>query len=45
MSPPTPPADDPVPGLVGFTAVLRGAGLAITTDRVTAFLPPWTRWT
>jgi uncharacterized protein with von Willebrand factor type A (vWA) domain len=33
------PADgDPVAGLVGFTAVLRGAGLAITTDRVAAFL-------
>ncbi|MFC4943415.1 vWA domain-containing protein [Pseudonocardia sp. GCM10023141] len=35
------PADvngDPIPGLVGFTAVLRAAGLAITTDRVAAFL-------
>jgi uncharacterized protein with von Willebrand factor type A (vWA) domain len=32
------PTDDPVPGLVGFTVVLRNAGLAITTDRVTAFL-------
>ncbi|WP_219419748.1 vWA domain-containing protein [Pseudonocardia nigra] len=31
-------ADDPIPGLVGFTVVLRHAGLAITTDRVTAFL-------
>jgi uncharacterized protein with von Willebrand factor type A (vWA) domain len=30
--------DDPVPGLVGFTAVLRNAGLAVTTDRVAAFL-------
>ena len=38
MNPPTPPADDPVPGLVGFAAVLRGAGLAITTDRVSTFL-------
>jgi len=34
-----PAADgDPLPALVGFTAVLRGAGLAITTDRVAAFL-------
>jgi uncharacterized protein with von Willebrand factor type A (vWA) domain len=32
------PTDDPVPGLVGFTVVLRNAGLAITTDRVAAFL-------
>ena len=32
------PADDPVRGLVGFTAVLRAAGLAVTTDRVAAFL-------
>ena len=31
-------ADDPLPALVGFTAVLRHAGLAITTDRVAAFL-------
>ena len=30
--------DDPVPGLVAFTAVLRNAGLAVTTDRVAAFL-------
>jgi uncharacterized protein with von Willebrand factor type A (vWA) domain len=30
--------EDPVPGLVGFTVVLRNAGLAITTDRVAAFL-------
>lgn len=30
--------DDPIPGLVGFTVVLRNAGLAITTDRVAAFL-------
>ncbi|AEA27865.1 VWA containing CoxE family protein [Pseudonocardia dioxanivorans CB1190] len=29
---------DPIPGLVGFTAVLRNAGLPITTDRVAAFL-------
>jgi uncharacterized protein len=29
---------DPIEGLVGFTAVLRGAGLQITTDRVAAFL-------
>ncbi|HEY4004806.1 MAG TPA: VWA domain-containing protein [Pseudonocardia sp.] len=29
---------DPVPGLVGFTAALRHAGLPITTDRVAAFL-------
>ena len=29
---------DPVTSLVGFTAVLRGAGLAITSDRVSAFL-------
>jgi hypothetical protein len=29
---------DPVPVLVGFTATLRHAGLAITTDRVAAFL-------
>ena len=34
----TPAADDPIPGLVGFTVVLRNAGLAITTDRVAAFL-------
>lgn len=31
-------APDPVRGLVGFTAVLRHAGLPITTERVTAFL-------
>jgi uncharacterized protein len=36
--PVAPTTDDPVPGLVGFTVVLRNAGLAITTDRVTAFL-------
>src|ERR1700754_1079187 len=36
--PPVPPVEDPVPGLVGFTVVLRNAGLAITTDRVAAFL-------
>ncbi len=35
---PPAPADDPVRGLVGFTAVLRAAGLAVTTDRVAAFL-------
>lgn len=35
---PAPTADDTISGLVGFTAVLRGAGLAITTDRVAAFL-------
>jgi uncharacterized protein len=29
---------DPVPGLVGFTAALRHAGLSVTTDRVSAFL-------
>lgn len=29
---------DPVEGLVGFAAVLRGAGLSITTDRVATFL-------
>ena len=29
---------DPVRALVGFTAVLRHAGLAVTTERVTAFL-------
>ncbi|ODU01063.1 MAG: hypothetical protein ABS81_21685 [Pseudonocardia sp. SCN 72-86] len=29
---------DPIAGLVGFTAVLRGAGLPVTTDRVAAFL-------
>ncbi len=33
-----PPDDDPIPGLVGFTVVLRSAGLAVTTDRVAAFL-------
>jgi uncharacterized protein with von Willebrand factor type A (vWA) domain len=33
-----PPADDPIEGLVGFTVVLRSAGLAVTTDRVAAFL-------
>jgi uncharacterized protein with von Willebrand factor type A (vWA) domain len=32
------PDGDPIEGLVGFTAVLRGAGLQITTDRVAAFL-------
>jgi uncharacterized protein len=32
------PAADPLRTLVGFTAVLRHAGLAVTTERVTAFL-------
>lgn len=32
------PVGDPIEGLVGFTVVLRGAGLAVTTDRVAAFL-------
>jgi uncharacterized protein with von Willebrand factor type A (vWA) domain len=32
------PEGDPIEGLVGFTAVLRGAGLQVTTDRVAAFL-------
>jgi uncharacterized protein len=36
--PAAPPADDPLTGLVGFTVVLRNAGLAVTTDRVAAFL-------
>ncbi|GAA0947576.1 vWA domain-containing protein [Pseudonocardia zijingensis] len=35
---PTPHTTDPLPGLVGFTVVLRNAGLAVTTDRVSAFL-------
>lgn len=34
----TAPEADPITGLVGFTVVLRGAGLAVTTDRVAAFL-------
>lgn len=38
MTSPAPADEDPVPGLVGFTVVLRNAGLAITTDRVAAFL-------
>jgi hypothetical protein len=29
---------DPLPGLVGFTAALRHAGLPVTTERVAAFL-------
>jgi hypothetical protein len=29
---------DPLPGLVGFTAALRHAGLPVTTDRAAAFL-------
>lgn len=32
------PDQDPITGLVGFTVVLRHAGLAITSDRVAAFL-------
>ncbi|MDT7613017.1 MAG: uncharacterized protein QOF00_464 [Pseudonocardiales bacterium] len=32
------PVADPVEGLVGFTVVLRSAGLSITTDRVATFL-------
>ncbi|GAA3247262.1 VWA domain-containing protein [Pseudonocardia petroleophila] len=32
------PVGDPIEGLVGFTVVLRAAGLAVTTDRVAAFL-------
>ena len=28
----------PITALVGFTAVLRGAGVPVTTDRVAAFL-------
>lgn len=35
---PKPDGSDAITTLVGFTAVLRHAGLAITTDRVTAFL-------
>ncbi len=35
---PEAPPGDPIEGLVGFAAVLRGAGLAITTDRVATFL-------
>lgn len=38
MSAPVGDEEDPIPALVGFTVVLRNAGLAITTDRVTAFL-------
>jgi uncharacterized protein len=40
MAPPSiaSPGTDPLQGLVGFTVVLRNAGLAITTDRVAAFL-------
>lgn len=34
----TAPTDDPIEGLVGFTVVLRSAGLAVTTDRVATFL-------
>lgn len=35
----TPPdVDEPIEGLVGFTVVLRSAGMAVTTDRVAAFL-------
>jgi uncharacterized protein len=32
------PVPDPLRSLVGFTAVLRHAGLPVTTERVTAFL-------
>ncbi len=32
------PVVDPLPGLVGFTAVLRHAGVAVTTERVAAFV-------
>ena len=38
MTAPAQETDDPIPGLVGFTVVLRNAGLAVTTDRVAAFL-------
>src|SRR5919107_3426518 len=38
MDAPESPPSDPVRALVGFTAVLRHAGLAVTTDRVAAFL-------
>ena len=38
LNPAPGPAPDPVRGLVGFTAVLRHAGLPVTTERVTAFL-------
>jgi uncharacterized protein len=38
MTAPAQESDDPIPGLVGFTVVLRSAGLAVTTDRVAAFL-------
>lgn len=30
--------EEPIEGLVGFTVVLRSAGLSVTTDRVAAFL-------
>jgi uncharacterized protein with von Willebrand factor type A (vWA) domain len=33
-----PDVEEPIEGLVGFTVVLRSAGLAVTTDRVAAFL-------
>ena len=32
------PTGDPIEGLVGFTVVLRAAGLAVTTDRVAAII-------
>jgi uncharacterized protein with von Willebrand factor type A (vWA) domain len=35
---PDEPAPDPLRSLVGFTVVLRHAGLPVTTERVTAFL-------
>lgn len=38
MSTPATDEADPIPALVGFTVVLRHAGLAITTDRVAAFV-------
>jgi uncharacterized protein with von Willebrand factor type A (vWA) domain len=37
-SAPAPTDEDLIEGLVGFTVVLRSAGLAVTTDRVAAFL-------
>ena len=36
MSAPEATVEGPLPALVGFTAVLRAAGLAITTDRVSS---------
>ena len=37
-STPAPTDEDLIEGIVGFTVVLRSAGLAVTTDRVAAFL-------